>query len=132
MTVLAEITSDAVLDAAYAWLCRCRRDYSANSDVWAFRREWTREKQRIKEELHAGSYRFSLLSRITREDGEETDLWCARDAVVLKALALALVLGAYLRPRAAARTSRATAAPNTPCARSVIICRDTASCRGPT
>ena len=41
MTILAEITSDAVLDAAYEWLCRCRRDYSANAAVWTFRREWT-------------------------------------------------------------------------------------------
>lgn len=40
------------------------------------------------------SYRFSLLTRITLKDGEETDLWSARDALVLKALAL--VLGSYL------------------------------------
>jgi len=30
-----------------------------------------REKERIKDELHAGSYRFSLLSRITLKDGED-------------------------------------------------------------
>ena len=36
ITILAQITSDAVLDSAYEWLCRRRRDYSANSDVWAF------------------------------------------------------------------------------------------------
>lgn len=42
----------------------------------------------------SGTYRFSLLTRITRTDGEDTDLWSARDALVLKAMAL--VLGAYL------------------------------------
>jgi retron-type reverse transcriptase len=62
--------------------------------VWTFRRDWAHEKQRIKDELVAGSYRFSLLSRITRRDGEETDLWCARDALVLKAMAF--VLRSYL------------------------------------
>jgi SAM-dependent methyltransferase len=40
MAILAEITSGAVLDAAYEWLCRRRRDYSANADVWGFRRDW--------------------------------------------------------------------------------------------
>jgi len=90
MTLLADITSDEVLDSAYDWLCRRRREYSANSDVWAFRRRWPREKEEIKDELHAGRYRFSLLSRITRKEGDEIDLWSARDALVLKALALVL------------------------------------------
>ncbi len=39
-------------------------------------------------------HRFSLLSRITLKDGEDTDLWSARDALVLKALAI--VLGKHL------------------------------------
>jgi len=41
-------------------LCRRRRDYSANFDVWVFRRNWQRQKEKIKDELHAGSFRFSL------------------------------------------------------------------------
>ena len=79
MTILGEIASDAVLDVAYDWLCRRRRDYSANSDVWAFRRNWQAEKQRIKDELLSGDYRFSLLTRITLKDGEDTD--CGRPEV---------------------------------------------------
>ena len=67
-----------------------RRDYSANSDVWALRRNWLREKEQIKNELLSGKYRFSLLTRITLKDGEDIDLWSARDALVLKALALVL------------------------------------------
>ena len=51
MTILGEITSDAVLDAAYEWLCGRRRDYSANADVWTFRCDWARQKQRIKNEI---------------------------------------------------------------------------------
>jgi RNA-directed DNA polymerase len=34
MTILAQLASDDVLDSAYEWLCRRRRDYSANADVW--------------------------------------------------------------------------------------------------
>ena len=33
MTCLAQITSDDVLDSAYEWLCRRRRNYSANSEI---------------------------------------------------------------------------------------------------
>jgi hypothetical protein len=90
MAIIEELASDDVLDSAYEWLCRRRRDYSANSDVWALRRCWPREKERIKGELLSGNYRFSLLSRITLKNGEETDLWSARDALVLKALAIGL------------------------------------------
>ena len=83
-----------MLDAAYEWLCRRRRDYSANADVWALRRCWPREKEQIKAELLSGNYRFSLLTRITLKDGDDADLWSARDALVLKALAI--VLGKHL------------------------------------
>ncbi|MGO9682625.1 MAG: hypothetical protein ACLPTZ_08565 [Beijerinckiaceae bacterium] len=55
------------------------------------------EKEKIKRELLSGDYRFSLLSRITLQDGEDTDLWSARDALVLKALAI--VLGEHRRQR---------------------------------
>src|SRR5258708_36563926 len=37
---------------------------------------WQVEKQRIKDELRSGNYRFSLLSRITLKTSDETDL-CA-------------------------------------------------------
>jgi RNA-directed DNA polymerase len=94
MTIVEQLVSDDVLDRAYEWLCRRRREYSANADVWTLRRCWLCEKEHIKRELQAGSFRFSLLTRITLKDGEETDLWSARDALVLKALAL--VLGKHL------------------------------------
>ena len=48
------------------------------------------EKGRLKAELAAGRYRFGLLTRITLVDGEEVDLWSARDALVLKALTIVL------------------------------------------
>jgi RNA-directed DNA polymerase len=90
MTILAQLASDAVLDSAYQWLCRRRRDYSANSDMWSFRRCWQREKEHIKDQLRSGNYRFSLLSRITLKTGDDTELWSARDALVLKALTIVL------------------------------------------
>jgi hypothetical protein len=129
MPILAQLASDDVLDSAHEWLCRRRRDYSPNADVWAFRRDWPREKEQIKADLLSGNYRFSLLTRITLNDGEDTDLWSARDALVLKALAM--VLGKHLPSRNAAPTSRATAAQNMLCGRSTTISPATASCYAP-
>jgi hypothetical protein len=31
--ILTRLASDAVLDAAYAWLCRRRRDWPASADI---------------------------------------------------------------------------------------------------
>ncbi len=88
--VLARLASDAVLDAAYGWLCHRRRDYPANADVWSFRRQWPREKRHIQADLLAGDFRFGLLDRITLKDGSDIDLWSARAALVLKALTIVL------------------------------------------
>ena len=92
--LMAKLISDVVLDAAYDWLCRRRRDYPDHADVWDFRHHWPAGKARLQADLSAGDFRFGLLDRITKADGEDIDLWSARDALVLKALAL--VLGDHL------------------------------------
>ncbi len=94
MAILAELISDDVLDTAYVWLCTRRRAYPADADVWSFRQRWPAEKKRLTAELAMGRFRFGLLTRVTLKYGEEVDLWSARDALVLKALAL--VLGEHL------------------------------------
>ena len=88
--LLARLASDAVLDAAYEWLCHRRKAYPPNADVWSFRRQWVVEKKRIHANLLAGEYRFSLLDRATLANGSDIDLWSARDALVLKALTMVL------------------------------------------
>ena len=90
----AELHSDATLDHAYAWLCKQRRGWPDAADVWSFRRDWHVEKAQLQEELRGGRFRFGLQERVLRDNGEEIDLWSARDALVLKALAL--VLGRHL------------------------------------
>jgi len=84
------LRSDAVLDRAFVWLCRQRRRWPDANDVWTFRRDWPEEKRRLQSELREGRFRFGLQQRVTRQNGEEIDLWSARDALVLKALALVL------------------------------------------
>ena len=86
--LLARLVADATLEAAYAWLCAQRRDWPAAADIWDFRRHWPAEKARLTAELLAGTFRFQPLHRATRADGETVEVWAARDALVLKALAL--------------------------------------------
>ena len=89
-TCLTRLLSDDVLNAAYEWLCRARRDYPASADIWNFRHNWQNERNRIRAEIAADRFRFGLLDRIIKPDGSEIDLWAARDALVLKALSIVL------------------------------------------
>ncbi len=93
-------------------LCKRRRDYPDHADVWEFRRNWPQEKDRIRTELPSGRYRFGLLDRVALANGDEIDLWSARDALVLKALAIVL---ADLLPVSA--LSRDMAGPRRRCGR---------------
>ena len=97
--MLSRVASDAILDTAYAWLRKRRRDYPADADVWSFRRYWRQEKRRIRADLLAGRFYFSLLDRITLSDGSDIDLWSARDALVLKAMTIVLADILPLSPR---------------------------------
>ena len=58
--------------------------------MWDLRRHWTSEKRKLQQELRSGTYQLGLLSRTTLSNGEEVDLWPARDALVMKALTLVL------------------------------------------
>jgi len=95
----AALASDAVLDGAFAWVCRRRRDWPADADIWSFRRDWRDERQCLKAALLSGRFRFGLLQRVTKADGSEADLWSARDALVLKALTLVLMWVLPVSPR---------------------------------
>ncbi len=53
----------------------------------------------LKAPLAAGRFRFGLLTKITLKDDEEIDLWSARDALVLKALAIVLAKHLPVSPR---------------------------------
>lgn len=76
------------LDTAYHRLCHQRRHFPANADVWHLRRHWPDERQQLVDELLGGRFRFGPLSVVTPSGGEPLHLWSARDALVMKALAL--------------------------------------------
>ena len=60
------------------------------ADAWRFRQHWPQDKGRLQADLLAGRYHVGLLSRVTLQNGEEVDLWAARDAVVMQVLSLDL------------------------------------------
>ena len=87
--MMREITSDEVIDRAYAWVCERRRDYSADQDVWDLRRSWEGVRPQLQASLLAGQYRLGAVHRF-RRDGEGIEVWPALDALVLKAIAIVL------------------------------------------
>ncbi len=98
--LMDDIASDAVIDAAYAWLCRRRTDYSPHNDVWRLRWRWEDSKPQIQRHLRAGTYVLSPVVAV-HITGETFYIWSAADALVLKATALVLTrhLGPQLGPR---------------------------------
>ncbi len=81
--------SEAIIDQAYDWLCRRRKDYHYNNDVWHLRFHWPREKEKLIQDLKAGTYSFDCVEKIWSPD-HTTFLWHAQDALVLKAIAIYL------------------------------------------
>ncbi|MEO1373068.1 MAG: hypothetical protein AAFW70_01835 [Cyanobacteria bacterium J06635_10] len=99
-TLIDQITSDPIIDAAYQWLCEKRADYHFNSDVWQVRRWWEEKKPLLQEQLRSGTYQFREL-RLIRGEDQLVECWSSIDALVLKATALVLTehLTPHLSPR---------------------------------
>jgi hypothetical protein len=91
-SLLKRLMPDAVLVATYAQVCCARRDWPPCADIWNFRRDWTKEKRRLKAELASWQFRFGVLDRIWKCNGSEIELWEARDALVLKTMSIVLWL----------------------------------------
>ena len=80
---------DLYIDTAYAWLCKQRKDYHFKNDVWHLRFHWAQEKPRLVKALKEQRYALHPVHKIRTPD-RVTFLWCALDALVLKALSLLL------------------------------------------
>ena len=89
-----------MLTQAFRWLCETRNHYHYNDDVWHVRHWWAREQRLLQAQLRAGTYRLSEC-RLVRGRERTSEIWCATDALVLKALAL--VLTAHLNPHLSRR-----------------------------
>ena len=89
LTDLRTLSSDIMLDQAYAWICSQRLERSHNNSIWDLRYNWHTIKPRLQQQLRAGLYFFSPLQSYYIND-EWISSWTAIDALVLKALTLTL------------------------------------------
>lgn len=78
------------IDEAYKWLCRSRRHFPANADVWHLRYHWKAERKQLLKQLRQGRYCFAPVRCCQAAEGKVIHLWSSRDALVLKALSLML------------------------------------------
>ena len=84
------VFTEATLDTAYSWLCKQRRNFPPNADVWHLRFHWHSQRQALLESLHKHDYTLLPQSVVTTADGSSIHLWSSCDALVLKMLAMAL------------------------------------------
>jgi RNA-directed DNA polymerase len=84
------VFTKTTLDTAYSWLCKQRRNFPANADIWHLRFHWNTIRGELLQTLNKQDYTFMPLSLVTKADGESIHLWSSQDALVLKMLALAL------------------------------------------
>ena len=78
------------IDEAYQWICKQRRNHPDNAEIWHLRFHWQAERTRILKSLQRGDYFFAPLQVITKADGTIIHLWRSPDALVLKALTIAI------------------------------------------
>ena len=96
--LISKIASDNILNTAFEWVNERRQDYSANRDIWDLRIRWPEIRPHLQAQMLAGEYVFTPLIEIRLPDGgiEKRALWCAKDSLVLKSMAI--VLGEHLDP----------------------------------
>lgn len=90
LSMLNELTAEALIDASFRWLCQQRKHFPANSDIWDLRFHWETLKPKLMEDIVANRFTFLPLQKIHKQNGEVIHLWSSIDSLVLKMLAILL------------------------------------------
>jgi RNA-directed DNA polymerase len=88
--VITELVSESLIDESFRWLCKQRKHFPVNSDVWHCRFHWDSIKPTLKRDLSSNRFTFQPLQKVTKASGEVIHLWTSIDSVVLKLLSLVL------------------------------------------
>ena len=67
----------------YDWLCKSRKNHPPGSDLWDFKRTWSRQADAIMESFKAGVYRLGVQKKIKLSCGETIALWSSADALII-------------------------------------------------
>jgi RNA-directed DNA polymerase len=86
------------VDTTYSWLCKQRKHFPVNADIWHLRFHWPNERRKLLQSIHDNTFYFEPLQRITKTNGEVIHLWSSIDSLVLKLLAETLQDVLYLNP----------------------------------
>ena len=81
--MITELVSIKLIDEAFRWLCKQRKHFSDNSDVWGVRFHWNKIKPQLIDELVSNTFNFQPLQKIIKSSGEVIQLWTSIDSVVL-------------------------------------------------
>jgi len=92
--MITELVSADLVDESFSWLCKQRKHFPDNSDVWDVRLHWDKTKPQLIDELISNTFNFQPLQKVTKSSGEFIHLWTSIDGVVLKLLSM--VLSRYL------------------------------------
>tara|TARA_R110001583_G_scaffold72902_2_gene203564 strand:- start:3694 stop:4248 length:555 start_codon:yes stop_codon:yes gene_type:complete len=88
--MINELVNTDLIDEAYAWLCKQRKHFPVNSDVWHCRFHWESIKPKLIRDLSTNRFTFQPLQKVTKSSGEVIHLWTSIDSLVLKLLSLVL------------------------------------------
>tara|TARA_R110001592_G_scaffold298779_1_gene569600 strand:+ start:416 stop:1426 length:1011 start_codon:yes stop_codon:yes gene_type:complete len=92
--MINELVNTDLLNESFSWLCKQRKHFPANSDVWDVRIHWDKNKPQLIDELISNKFNFQPLQKVTKSSGEVIHLWTSIDSLMLKQLSL--VLSRYL------------------------------------
>jgi retron-type reverse transcriptase len=88
--LLSNILSNDNLDEAFKHICHTRIKDKPNSDVWHLRHNWLMHRKDIRDNLMRNTYNLSPLTLYRGNDNKYYGRWEAKDAVILKAIAIKL------------------------------------------
>ena len=88
--MINELINTKLLNESFRWLCKQRKHFPDNSDVWDVRFHWNKIKPQLIDELVSNTFNFQPLQKVTKSSGEVIHLWTSIDSVVLKLLSLVL------------------------------------------
>ncbi len=89
LSILSLITEE-LLEVAKTWILKARKHFPHHESDWDVCFHWEAEKKLILNLLMKGEYPFQPVKIIRKQSGGTTWLWHARDAIVLKALAISM------------------------------------------
>ena len=88
--MINELINNKLIDTSFSWLCKQRKNYPVNSDIWHCRYHWHDIKSKLLTDLSSNKFNFQPLQKITKSSGEAIHLWTSIDSLVLKMLSTVL------------------------------------------